>query len=239
MPKQSGPALWVGNLPHGICIVDLKEYFSQGVSDQIESVFLISRSHCAFINYKTEAACSAAQKKFHDSRFQGCRLVCRLRRPAGSRENSGDVPDIAAEKSEGNDAKAAVAGSSSAIPFSNERVPNRYFIVKSMTVEDLESSRESCIWATQTHNEVNLNRAYEVRSSPRIHFPPLIYWQKLTLNDSDPRPRIMCTLSFPQTSPGSTMDMPGWCRQFRRMKSWPWKCLDGPIRSPRRRKSPT
>lgn len=159
-------------MPHGINIVDVKEYFSQGVSDQIESVFLISRSHCAFINYKTEAACSAAQEKFHDSRFQGCRLVCRLRpnaRPTESRQNSGDVASIAAAKNEEND-KAAIASIDSPIPPPNEKVPNRYFIVKSMTVEDLEISRQSGIWATQTHNEINLNLAYEVSSVPP---PPL------------------------------------------------------------------
>jgi hypothetical protein len=43
------------------------------------------------------------------------------------------------------------------------RVPNRYFILKSLTVEDLELSWQSGIWATQTHNEESLNRAFEVR----------------------------------------------------------------------------
>lgn len=172
MPKQSGPALWVGNLPHGISIVDVKEYFSQGAADQIESVFLISRSHCAFINYKTEAACSAAQEKFHDSRFQGCRLVCRLRpnaRPGGYRQNSGDIASIAAAKNEEND-KAAIASMDFPIPSPDEKVPNRYFIVKSMTVEDLENSRQSGIWATQTHNEVNLNLAYETADNVYLIF---------------------------------------------------------------------
>jgi hypothetical protein len=42
------------------------------------------------------------------------------------------------------------------------RVSNRYFILKSLTVEDLGISRQSGIWATQTHNEENLNRAFEV-----------------------------------------------------------------------------
>lgn len=222
-------------MPHGISIVDVKEYFSQGVSDQIESVFLISRSHCAFINYKTEAACSAAQEKFHDSRFQGCRLVCRLRpnaRPAESRQNSGDVASIAAAKNGGND-KAAIATMDFPIPPPDEKMPNRYFIVKSMTVEDLESSRQSSIWATQTHNEVNLNLAYEVSSVSLLSFSLLSGIALI----SD-RPRIMYTSSFQPTSPGNTMDTPGWCRPFRRMKSWPWKCLVGPIILLRKRKSP-
>jgi hypothetical protein len=47
------------------------------------------------------------------------------------------------------------------------RVPNRYFILKSLTVEDLGISRQSGIWATQTHNEENLNRAFEVSGPER------------------------------------------------------------------------
>jgi hypothetical protein len=41
-------------------------------------------------------------------------------------------------------------------------VVDRYFIVKSLTVEDLELSRQSGIWATQSHNEAAMNQAYEV-----------------------------------------------------------------------------
>lgn len=174
----------MGNLPPGTSIVDLKDHFSQGVSSDIESVFLISKSNCAFINYKTEDVCSAAQARFHDSRFQGVRLVCRLRRgviPNGSggstsvsssgsspAKNEGcETPSKASEKPE------AVDSSEDHSVAPPERLPNRYFIVKSLTSEDLESSRQSGIWATQTHNEVTLNRAYEVsfpHSSPSLQF---------------------------------------------------------------------
>ena len=45
--------------------------------------------------------------------------------------------------------------------------PNdRYFIVKSLTVEDLELSVRTGIWATQSHNEEAFNKAYEVRPIP-------------------------------------------------------------------------
>src|SRR6201995_1720797 len=83
-PKQSGHALWVGNLPPATHIIDLKDHFARDATDDIESVFLISKSNCAFVNYRTEAACAAAMTRFHDSRFQGVRLVCRLRRTTAS-----------------------------------------------------------------------------------------------------------------------------------------------------------
>src|ERR1700759_1167771 len=83
-PKQSGHALWVGNLPPGTHIIDLKDHFARNATNDIESVFLISKSNCAFVNYKTETSCAAAMSRFHDSRFQGVRLVCRLRRGSAS-----------------------------------------------------------------------------------------------------------------------------------------------------------
>lgn len=42
------------------------------------------------------------------------------------------------------------------------RVPEKYFVVKSLTLQDLEASVRSGVWATQSHNEVALNHAYEV-----------------------------------------------------------------------------
>ena len=42
---------------------------------------------------------------------------------------------------------------------------DKFFIVKSLTVEDLELSVRNGIWATQSHNEEALNKAYQVSIS--------------------------------------------------------------------------
>lgn len=148
--------------------MNLRDHFSQDATEDIESVFLISKSNCAFVNYKSAAACAAALARFHDSRFQGVRLVCRLRkgftppgsgfgalgsRPQAQSEEPVPAPDGHTVESE---ASPAVPGGRGA------RSPDRYFIVKSLTVEDLELSKKSGIWATQPHNEANLNQAFEV-----------------------------------------------------------------------------
>jgi hypothetical protein len=39
-------------------------------------------------------------------------------------------------------------------------VPEKFFVVKSLTVQDLESSVRNSTWATQSHNESALNSAY-------------------------------------------------------------------------------
>jgi hypothetical protein len=62
-PKQSGFAIWVGNLPRDVFLEELKEFFAL---KGLESIFLIRRSNCAFVNYKTEEACSLALSTFHD-----------------------------------------------------------------------------------------------------------------------------------------------------------------------------
>lgn len=178
-PKQSGHALWVGNLPSGTVINALKDHFSRDARTDIESVFLISKSNCAFVNYRTEAACAAAMARFHDSRFQGVRLVCRLRRNsapiAGTGAPTGPaalIPAIAhtqtafeaiqqnREVSSHAEEKASAETYRTGEP--NNKVTNRYFVMKSLTVEDMELSVRNRIWATQSHNEEGLNRAYEV-----------------------------------------------------------------------------
>jgi len=184
-PKQSGHALWVGNLPPGALISDLKDHFSQDAKIDIESVFLISKSNCAFVNYRNEDACIAAMKRFHDSRFQGVRLVCRLRKtpglPVGALPGSSPASTIPSgpaalqkESRQGQTAEEAIAenrqvsSKASDGPPTNFPVNDKYFIVKSLTLEDLELSVRNNIWATQGHNEESLNKAYRVRPTTQL-----------------------------------------------------------------------
>ncbi|KAL5335249.1 YT521-B-like domain-containing protein [Aspergillus crustosus] len=163
-PKQSGNALWVGNISPGTNIVELKDHFSQDATKDLESVFLISRSNCAFVNYKTEEACIKALSRFHDTRLRGARLVCRVRRglmsPGPHSEFTGlsDQPSIREAEEM---TKQNISEDEGRKGSYSTRAPNRYFILKSLAVEDLEISWQSGIWATQTHNEENLNRAFE------------------------------------------------------------------------------
>lgn len=186
-PKQSGHALWVGNLPPNATVTDLKDHFSRDATNDIESLFLISKSNCAFVNYRTEAACIAAMGRFHDSRFGGVRLVCRLRRGSSASSasttptldlpgpssaaggstisNSPILEDISSPTivdGSAEEAENRVQADASPQPTERgERVPERFFIVKSLTVQDLEASVQNGTWATQSHNEKTLNEAFE------------------------------------------------------------------------------
>ncbi|KAK0737692.1 YT521-B-like domain-containing protein [Apiosordaria backusii] len=86
-PRQSGHAIWIGNLPPLTELMSLVHHVCKE-AEGLESLFLISKSNCAFANFKDEESCIAAQRKLHDSKFMTVRLVSRLRKstvegPAG------------------------------------------------------------------------------------------------------------------------------------------------------------
>ncbi|RKF79401.1 putative rna- rbd [Golovinomyces cichoracearum] len=168
-PRQSGHAIWIGNLPSHIDIISLVQHVCKETKG-LESLFLISKSNCAFANFKNEEACTAAQQKIHDSRFQTVRLVSRLRR-GSSRTNFGTtVPNRPVSTRPGSPTAASISSPS---PESNEGANaeseveltsisvDRFFVVKSLTIEDLELSVSNGIWATQAHNEKILNEAFK------------------------------------------------------------------------------
>jgi RNA recognition motif-containing protein len=181
-PKQSGHALWVGNLPPGTTVMALKDHFSREATKDIESLFLISKSNCAFVNYRSETTCTAAMHRFHDSRFNGVRLVCRLRRssaptsgiPTGpsamvGTQQANIVSPPKSPKVDGEAVDGLQDGNHDTSPQQNtegapenSNSPSKYFIVKSLTLQDLELSVRNGIWATQSHNEDVLNKAFRV-----------------------------------------------------------------------------
>ena len=179
-PKQSGHALWVGNLPPGATVIDLKDHFSREATKDIESLFLISKSNCAFVNYRTETACAAAMQRFHDSRFQGVRLVCRLRRssaPSSATPTAHSAMTVrrpsqtSSTKSpllETHDEPTQEQAVEETETSSSLKVPEKFFVVKSLTLQDLEQSVRTGIWATQAHNEEILNKAYQVSLGPFV-----------------------------------------------------------------------
>ncbi|KAJ7133479.1 YT521-B-like domain-containing protein [Mycena epipterygia] len=192
------------------------------------SIFLISRSSCAFINYETEAHLHIAIERFNGVPLRAdprCpRLVCRVRRKdddlragvggqrgmgmhtrwvkakskgaaaAAAREDSASASDSGTSSS---DAARSLAASTSALSLGSSddndndgagpvrpppraqtgsnssgsyastnssllalHFPQRFFILKSLTRDDLDLSVRTGVWATQKHNEGILDRAF-------------------------------------------------------------------------------
>ncbi|RBR04121.1 uncharacterized protein FIESC28_11627 [Fusarium coffeatum] len=185
-PRQSGHAIWIGNLPPQTDLMNLVHHVCKETSG-LESLFLISKSNCAFANFKDEETCSAAQQKLHDSKFQSVRLVSRLRKstvegaagvtaPTGpsvatAAPKTDPVPDKSQTDSELLDPGAEPTGAhKSGVAGDASPQKDKFFILKSLTVEDLELSVNTGIWATQSHNEDALNNAFKVADSVYLVF---------------------------------------------------------------------
>lgn len=178
----------------------------------LESLFLISKSNCAFANFKDEETCMAAQQKIHDSNFQTVRLVSRLRKStvegaAGVTAPTGPSSSGTTTSQHHVDATPPMSTSSSGktsptIVHTPIRKPSvgvdgaepkeRFFILKSLTVEDLELSVRTGIWATQSHNEQTLSNAFKVRFGLTIQHTVANLFLLLTRHDT-PRPLITST----------------------------------------------
>lgn len=184
--------MWIGNLPVNATIHELKDYCSRGAPDGIESVFLISKSNCAFANYSSHAACEVAMMTFRDSLFRGRRLVCRLRMQPGfapvsspsslsDTSSTSTTTDSRAPRtpSPSETTRPLIVGSDtpppqvsdpeSKTPTNNDnsaslptfKIPERFFLIKSLTIQDLLASVNNGTWEAQAHNEDVLHQAFE------------------------------------------------------------------------------
>ncbi|KAI1032110.1 hypothetical protein LB504_001172 [Fusarium proliferatum] len=185
-PRQSGHAIWIGNLPPQTDLMSLVHHVCKEAVG-LESLFLISKSNCAFANFKDGETCTAAQQKLHDSKFQSVRLVSRLRKstvegaagvtaPTGPSVATTVVKtDQVADKSPSQSVIQSPASEPSGtvkLGAAGEKTPqkDKFFILKSLTVEDLELSVSTGIWATQSHNEEALNNAFKDADSVYLVF---------------------------------------------------------------------
>ncbi|KNF01725.1 hypothetical protein PSTG_05153 [Puccinia striiformis f. sp. tritici PST-78] len=90
-PIHSQHALWVGNIPNDASHQELWKFFSStakqtSASAGVESIHLIARSNCAFVNYRTEADLNQAIQICNGKPLRSldpyCKpLLCRIRKP--------------------------------------------------------------------------------------------------------------------------------------------------------------
>jgi hypothetical protein len=177
--EESCCAVWVGNLPRYTSIEGLIAHFFKGRSRDIESIFLLQRSKCAFVNYAFDDACTAAMEEFNQSLFQRVRLVCRLARSYHPSLTTSAVPSsvtsdtlscLPLQQSPGSGAPMVVSSDKEQLEekpgeetsLEASKRSDRFFVIKSLTTQDLEQCVRSGLWSAQRHNIDSLNRAYEV-----------------------------------------------------------------------------
>ncbi len=101
--------MWVGNIDSTVTVQELYEFFLQidPIDSQspegsaVVSIFLIPKSNCAFVNFRTEAALTESITRCHGARLRvspgAPRLACRKR--------TVDHCDLDGEWDEGDDEK--------------------------------------------------------------------------------------------------------------------------------------
>ncbi|KAM5356127.1 hypothetical protein ACJ41O_002773 [Fusarium nematophilum] len=225
-PRQSGHAIWIGNLPPQTDLMNLVHHVCKETLG-LESLFLISKSNCAFANFKDEESCTAAQQKLHDSKFQSVRLVSRLRKStvegaAGVTAPTGpsvavtttkpdQVPDNTPTQHGTQSPVVESVVVSSGPPREATSQKDKFFILKSLTVEDLELSVRTGIWATQSHNEDTLNNAFKAADSVYLVFSAnksgeyFGYARMVSQINEDPEAAIEFA---PTTQAASDLDLP-------------------------------
>ncbi|KAF8214440.1 YT521-B-like domain-containing protein [Mycena galopus ATCC 62051] len=153
------------------------------------SIFLISRSSCAFAHYETEAHLQVAIARFNGVPLRAdprcARLVCRvgrkdddLRAGVGGQRGSGMHTNwIKAKQGAGHgqdqDSASSASASDPGTPSSDsgshastnsgllqQHFPQRYFILKSLTRDNLDLSVQTGVWVAQKHNQGILDRAF-------------------------------------------------------------------------------
>ncbi|KAF7303908.1 YTH domain-containing protein 1 [Mycena indigotica] len=183
---DSGWAMWVGNVPSEATSAELRAFFCRGCDVTIVSIRTIPHTKCAFINFSTEDQRQSAIARFNgvSLRRMGPPLVCRAR-DGSEREHTG----VWAQRGKGmhqrwiekhtgaklmkektSSSESIQSDSSTSSSLLAEFFPERYFILKSLSQDDLDASVQRGIWATQPHNEDTLDLAFRTAKNVYLIF---------------------------------------------------------------------
>lgn len=162
-PKQSNFALWVGNLPSNTTLIELCGLFG---TSGIQSIFLIQRTLCAFVNYNSQASLDDGIAAFErrGSSIRENKLVIKVKlssRISTQNYYTDDDPAV----------KDLAIDDESSNELGSKESSDQYFICKSLTVEDLYASIRLGLWSTQSHNQALFNEAYKVSSFFLLVYP--------------------------------------------------------------------
>uniref|UniRef100_A0A060TCL2 ARAD1B17270p n=1 Tax=Blastobotrys adeninivorans TaxID=409370 RepID=A0A060TCL2_BLAAD len=159
-PSMSNYTLWIGNLPPFVTIKEMMALFG---TMEIQSIFLIQRTNCAFVNYTTRNALDQGYSKSGapDRCFlRGLKLQVRYRDETSQKRLS--APDDAATDSESDPNQSGKQHTT--------RSASRYFICKSLTIEDIQAAERVGEWSTQAHNVPVLNEAFHSADNVYLFF---------------------------------------------------------------------
>lgn len=176
---RSGPAfsprpaseysLWVGNIPSSADILSIRDFFSRPTTQNLTSISYSPESNYAFVNFHSERDRIEAIERAASTVFQGRRLDCRLRTASTSRSlkisyglahRPGTRPAILQHE---NDTRRLDRELSHFPEFvCSELRVNKYFIIKSFSLEVMYHSLETNRWYIPRRHAHRLNAAFQV-----------------------------------------------------------------------------
>ncbi|KAI9339168.1 YT521-B-like domain-containing protein [Zopfochytrium polystomum] len=135
---------WVGNLPEHTNDREIRMFFETECS--VKTLNYVQRTHSCFLQFESDDEADRFISTFDGVCFQGHKLICRIRQIS---QTQFSPPPALTDML---------------------RYKDRFFIVKSLSVEDIRISLQTGLWATQLKNEPVLNRAYATSNNVFLIF---------------------------------------------------------------------
>ena len=209
-------ALWVGNIPQDTTIMSLRDYFSEASPQELLSISYNPDAKYAFVNYSTESSRVAAIRHAASRMFQGRRLDCRIRQDSTSRStkvnyglNQSRHRQVSISANQSNDLWNKVEEFSH-FPEADRAQwgMEKFFIVKSFSIEALSKSLESNQWYVPRRHIDRLNHAFQVGALQSQTYPNLPSITKdLSLTLWSYRHQARFTSCSPSTDQGNSLAM--------------------------------
>ncbi|EXJ68470.1 uncharacterized protein A1O5_08263 [Cladophialophora psammophila CBS 110553] len=174
-------ALWVGNIPPNTTIMSLRHYFSEPSPLDLLSISYNPDARYSFVNFSSESARLSAIKQAASRLFDGRRLDCRIRQGSMSRStkvnyglnnNRGPLnrsSSICCDRAKSLWGKVEEF---SHFPEADRSSwgKEKYFIIKSFSLEALYQSLETGRWHVPKRHIERLNHAFQTASKVYLIF---------------------------------------------------------------------
>ncbi|KAJ6453888.1 YT521-B-like domain-containing protein [Mycena vitilis] len=175
--------MWVDHVPHDASHTELWRFFAHRPDAGVCAISLAPQSGYAFVSYASAPHLHEAVALFNGRPLRGADapLACRARREEGDprvgvglgirpRSLSAPVLSHIDAPARPGSAESSSSQSSSNSNLLRRHFPQRFFILKSLTPEDLDRSVQTRLWAPQIHNAAILDRAFRTSQDVFLMF---------------------------------------------------------------------
>ncbi|CAK5265057.1 unnamed protein product [Mycena citricolor] len=182
--KRSEWAMWVGNVPKDATEEELWDLFTGSRDHGVQSMILLSRTKCAFVNFVSEAHLAIGVERFDGKQLRPhsrrAPLVCRVRgreedlqAGVGIQRGMGLHKEwVDAQRSHGDVDRldSPISDASTSSSFLQTHFPQRFFVLKSHSRRELDRSVADGLWSTQSHNRGVLEQASRTAEETILFF---------------------------------------------------------------------